>query len=256
MNLGQVVVAAAGTIAMVLGIWLLLKRQPSGDSVTSEARSPLVSFSGPPGLVLTLSGLLLIGFPFSPWWPATSTAAAPAPSPSTHVTAPSPSASATSSEPTVDVIKIEAERATTLIPSFEAASDAASSGGAYIQTHNWNDGTARFEFTASGGAYRFWGRVSMPDPGKENSFFVSVDSSEPDAWDFFEGEDIVVESWAWEPISLRCGGTDSRHFCDPLVLELAAGDHALVLTGREINARLDALIVTNDPDYVPSGPLT
>jgi hypothetical protein len=110
-------------------------------------------------------------------------------------------------------------------------------------------------FQAEGGDYVVWGRVAAgTGVPNSNSLFVSLDGQDEDVWDFFQ-EDTATESlpadWQWEPISLRCGGDFDTHNCDPWTPNLSEGPHTLVLGGREVDSRLDVLIVTNDPEYRP-----
>lgn len=176
---------------------------------------------------------------------------------------PTPSATTTPTpESLFDTVEIEAEDGR-LVATLAALSDATASGGAYIAAAEDESGTARFEFdVAKAGTYRIWARVSQPeaaDPAHEfdanDTFRLSLDSSAPDIWDFHEGEDRLYLDWTWELISLRCGGDFQKHNCVPFETELEAGPHVLVLTGREADARLDALVITSDPDLSPEGRL-
>ncbi|WES64860.1 TIR domain-containing protein [Microbacter sp. GSS18] len=178
---------------------------------------------------------------------------------------PTPTAATPTPTPTpttlFDTVEIEAEDGR-LVATIAAHSDPQASGGAYISAAESESGTARYEFdVATAGTYRIWARVSQPeseDPARtdlNDTYILSLDSSAPDIWDFHEGESTVYLDWTWELISLRCDGDFAHHNCDPFEAELDAGPHVLVLTAREVDARLDALVVSSDPDFRPEGRL-
>ena len=55
-------------------------------------------------------------------------------------------------------------------------------------------------------------------------------------------------NWTWDQISARGeGGTD----VDPWTLSLNQGLHTLVVKRRDAGAKLDRLIITKDPLFVP-----
>ncbi len=281
--MGQVVVLIVGVGTMALGVWLLVRRQPPGAAETSEAKSPLVSFSGPPGLIMALAGLALVAFPFTPWWPAeldagasasaTPTASEPAvsvtPNP-TPTPTPTPSPSEEASTATADGGQFEAENGA-LTASFEVFEDGKASGGEYIAATEGRVGSASFEVEVQGGTYFVWGRVRQPatvtaeDANESNNFFVLVDGSNAfvdgsdvkagNVWDFHDGEDVIYRQWEWDQVSLRCRGTVRVHTCDPLQLRLDPGTHTIELQAREPDSQIDAIIVTPDPAFEPRGTL-
>lgn len=232
---GQIITAAVGVGAVAIGIWLLL-HSARGASSQSEARLPLVSFSGPPGLLLVVLGVVMTAFPFTPWWPSTT----PSSSPSSQVWTRS----------------IEAESGD-IVPPMSRVSDDSASGQAYVTTDQKDQGSVSFEFAVPAeGRYFFWGRVSAPGGSAgANSLLVSLDGGDTDIWDFFEEDTPNLPSgWKWDRMSLRCQGGDyASHLCNPWSPYLAAGNHELLLKGRERDARIDKVLVTNDPEYMPAG---
>lgn len=234
-TVGQAMTALAGAFAVGIGIWLLRRNTEPVADKPSEARMPLVSFSGPPGLLLALVGLFLIVFPFTPWWPTGSASEEPPSAGTSH-----------------DTIRREAEEGAIASP-MEVRRDDSASGGAYVATLIREEGAVTLEFEAAGGRYFAWGRVAAPEgAANANSVHVSVDGEESDIWDFFQEEtDSLPSDWQWERLSLRCGGDFDKHNCDPWSRPLSEGRHTLVLHGREADSRVDVLVITNDPEYTP-----
>lgn len=104
------------------------------------------------------------------------------------------------------------------------------------------------------GRWYLWARLYYPgEPRSQdaNSFFVRVDDGPAlklgDKRDYFR-------TWHWDG-----DGDDSRGEPAPLPLgELAAGAHDLVIAKREVRPvapRLDVIVLTQDPDWVPSDDL-
>ncbi len=91
----------------------------------------------------------------------------------------------------------------------------------------------------SGGLYSVWGRTSAASTAQD-SFYVSVDFDAHTAWAL-----PVTGStgWAWDPFERD--GDLARFF-------FAAGStHVIRVEQREAGAKIDRLIVTNDPAFVP-----
>lgn len=173
-----------------------------------------------------------------------------------------PDLSTSLSEGTVELAQQHAERIEAedgaIVSPMVARSDPSASGGAYVLSPADNDGALRIDFDVpNDGVYVFWGRVSEVyggslDPVDTGSFAVALDGAALDVWDFTEGiPDPPLATWRWEPISLRCGGDFETHLCDPWSARLDAGGHSLTLLAREFGSGIDALVVTDDPDYRP-----
>jgi hypothetical protein len=105
------------------------------------------------------------------------------------------------------------------------------------------DGIAVYAFEiAVAGDYRLWGRVQPPTL-EEDSFWLQIDEQPWLQWN-----DISHETpWHWDDV--RPFENRNERFLIPL----APGMHRIVLSYRELGARLDKFLLTNDLDFVPSG---
>jgi hypothetical protein len=139
--------------------------------------------------------------------------------------------------------------------------DANASGNVYVSSPEGGiesdelGGSVTLEFAIEQpGVYEIWGHVSQDEanPSGSDSMFVKLDDRPEDVWDFFEQDPSSV-GWAWDRISLRCGGTFEEHRCDPWLVDLVAGEHVITLRNREPNPRLDALWIVQHgtPDTPP-----
>ena len=161
--------------------------------------------------------------------------------------------------PPVSPVSREAEQGDLIIP-MQTYDDPEASGGEYVATPTKDKGSVAIDFRAPReGTYYFWGRVMSPRKGfNSNSVRVAVDEvPEQDdntvIWDFFEKDKRPPKGWAWDRISLRgAGGTYKTHSRNPWTRSLTEGKHTLVLAGREIQSRVDKILVTDDPAYTPS----
>jgi uncharacterized repeat protein (TIGR03806 family) len=145
-------------------------------------------------------------------------------------------------------LALEGESATIASP-MTIRSDTNASGGQYIVTTSYGSGSATFNINLpAAGTYYLWSRVLSVD--WQNSFFVSVDGA-ADTYDT-----PIDPNWKWSLLNGR-GGTSapssSEKLINPRVFQLAAGAHTIVFSGRELNTRLDRLVLTDDPNYVPIG---
>jgi hypothetical protein len=94
------------------------------------------------------------------------------------------------------------------------------------------------------GNYVVWGRVMVDRTlGINDSFFVSMDSGSYVVWETPRG---ASAAWGWDQVSNRGGA-------DPVMYELSAGQHTLVIKQREEGTKLDRILITNDLAYVPQG---
>ena len=123
-----------------------------------------------------------------------------------------------------------------------------SDGTKAIKSTVANAGVAHFQVNIPhSGTYLVWARVKAPT-ANEDSFFVSVDGANEDVFDVAEG--------TWSPnyqntkLNGRMPGGVPRS-TNPRLLTLTAGTHTISFRGREANAALDWIIVTDDLAYVP-----
>ena len=152
-------------------------------------------------------------------------------------------------------IIIEAEDGS-LIPPMAAISRTGALGGAVVSSPERDGGVLRVDFDVKvAGDYRVWAHVSTGEPDvpatDSNSFTVSLDNKGIDVWDIFEDTAAPPSGLKWELVSMRCGGSEAEHLCDPWILRLEPGSHSLAIAAREPNAVIDQLIITSDPDFAP-----
>jgi hypothetical protein len=162
----------------------------------------------------------------------------------------------------VSTVELEAEQADPLTAPLQKLDDANASGGAYIsapwdpastleQRQAMKRATPPADDDGSGlgtyslevpraAAYRLWARVITPTLD-EDSLWLRIDD---DAW--IQWNDIAHgDAWHWVDVRPFEQRTDRYSFT------LAAGSHTLRISYRELGARLDRLLFTSDPDFVP-----
>jgi hypothetical protein len=140
-------------------------------------------------------------------------------------------------------LAIEAESATLASP-MAVLTDPNAAGGKYIASSVAQSGTATFALNIpDAGDYVVWCKFRSIDDSSD-SFFVSMDGGVEDIYDTVLGTTWSTD-WLWSAVNGRTAGAF------PSVFSLSAGQHSLVFRGREANAALDQLLVTNDRSYVP-----
>ena len=171
----------------------------------------------------------------------------PTATPTPTATAP-PGTATPSPTPTPFVLRLEAESAALSGP-MASASDVQAFGGQYITNNAANAGSATWTFTVpTAGAYYVWCRV-LASSSADDSFFVTAPSSGQDVYDDAEG--TWSPSWQWTILNGRAG-TGVPLTLDPRIVNLTSGTNTLVFQGRDLNSKLDRLIVTSDPSFVPT----
>ncbi len=112
-------------------------------------------------------------------------------------------------------------------------------------TSQFPNGTVSFEVTVPyDDDYLLWVRAMGLD-WNHNSFTVFVDSAEVQ---HFEIRPVDTEwTWSWQAVTEEVGGGPVVQ-----VFPLTAGTHTIRFQGREPLARLDALLLVNRSDYVPT----
>ena len=127
----------------------------------------------------------------------------------------------------------------------------AASGGKYIEAPNGRhskaappaNGRAKYRFSVSeAGAYRVWGRVIAENRGKD-SFWIRMDGGDWVRWN----EIAPGKSWRWDAVH------DADRNNAVVDFRLSSGAHTLEVAYRELGARLDKLLITDDRSFVPNG---
>jgi hypothetical protein len=148
--------------------------------------------------------------------------------------------------PTGVRIVAEAESAAMVKP-MTKHSDNSAANGLYIASGTANAGSASFNVNIpQDGTYVIWGRVYAPSDTAD-SFFVSIDWSNKDVYDVAEGK--WAAAWQWTVVNGRGGGAPNSIVARQFFL--TAGQHTIIVEGREANTRLDQILITNDLSYVP-----
>jgi hypothetical protein len=141
----------------------------------------------------------------------------------------------------------EAEKGRLIYP-FESTGDGSASSEAFIwvpsgigNSYDPGEESGYAEYSLQvpvSGEYFIWGRVKAASSG-DNSFFVSVDGVNYALWDT-----AVSQTWLWDQVSDRGGD-------DPVTFYLEAGEHSLIIKQREDGTKIDKILITNEPAYVP-----
>jgi len=138
--------------------------------------------------------------------------------------------------------RAEAESGQVMAP-MAVRADGAACGGQYVSSQDSNAGQVSFTLSVpQAGNYTLWARA-RGNQWTGNSFFVAWDSGDPIVYE----SPPFGEQWVY--------GWDRVHQVDQPEnpFALSAGEHTLYFRGREANAALDALLLTSDGGYVPSG---
>jgi hypothetical protein len=151
-------------------------------------------------------------------------------------------------QPPVSLLTFEAEAGAPTAP-LQVKSDTAASGGKYVEVATGNNSTGAppstgqmtFTFTVPQHAdWKLWGRVQAPNTNSD-SFWVKIDDHDWFRWDLSAGA-----AWHWDDVN------DFGQNNAPVLLNLERGrSHVLKVAYREDGARLDRLLLTTDPTFVP-----
>ena len=152
------------------------------------------------------------------------------------------------------VVCMEAEAGVVGAP-MVVGTDTAASSGSFVwlpDTHPANEeGSLSVTFDVpEAGTYLLWGRVIAATTGSD-SFYVSANGSGRDAWHVLYGEQSPA--WTWDRVSAQGSGSAPAPETDPRQFFLEAGPQEIRFDGRERGAKLDRLLLTRDPTYVPEG---
>ncbi len=152
-----------------------------------------------------------------------------------------------------DNIRIEAEAAQITAP-LVTANDTSASGGKYLAYPNpqAEAGAAVFTFDIqTAGTYYVWTRSLTPEASGHDSWTVSADGANGFTYDVFQGG--RSNTWAWDQLSQRGNGRPESPQFNPKTHNWNAGAHTITFEGRAHDTRLDKILITNDPNYVPEG---
>jgi beta-lactamase regulating signal transducer with metallopeptidase domain len=142
---------------------------------------------------------------------------------------------------------LEAEDALVTAP-FVQERDRRAANGSYLRVagreHSRNappqEGTATFALNVPrAGTYLIWARTRIDDDD-EDSFWVRANDGAWFAWNGIEADD----DWEWSAV--RAEGA-----AHAIAIDLRAGDNTITFAYREPGARLDRLLITNDPRLTP-----
>ena len=137
-------------------------------------------------------------------------------------------------------IYIEAETGF-LFGNFGVEFDTTASGDYYLYGTQGNprDGSAQYTFNIDeSGNYYIWGRCYALS-NTEDSFFILMDQNGDTLTWHLETE---YYKWKWQRVT---------HLSNEYQFQLEVGEHTLTVIKRDINARLDKLIVTQDENFIP-----
>lgn len=93
------------------------------------------------------------------------------------------------------------------------------------------------------GTYQLWSRVLAPD-STNNSYFMQIDGG--CAINVGDAASIPASTWTW--VNYQDGSTST-----PTSMSLTAGNHQVVMTGREPGVGLDRVLFLSDTNCTPTG---
>jgi hypothetical protein len=143
---------------------------------------------------------------------------------------------------------LEAESGDLVAP-FAVRDDPQASGGKYLIDHaettgKHTAGEARYTVTVlAAGTFHLWGRCRAPATDVD-SFFVAVDEGPTTA--YHTSTRGLSDDWTWTVVATLAGAEVT-----PVSYTLGAGDHAIVLSSRESQSKIDLLLLTDDPSFTP-----
>lgn len=214
---------------------------PTASASPSATNSPTLTPSATPSVTPSPTGALTPTSTASPT-PVEPPTPTPTVTPSrTPVPIDSPTPTPTGSPPSRFLWEREAEAAQ-LAPALAVRQAPDASGCAYVQTVSaWTNVGAVFAFEApKDDLYWLWARV-MGTSYMTNSFSVSLDGG---AAFHYEIQPLQgVWTWTWEVVHVD--GQPEAPFA------LAKGPHTFAFLARELDARLDVVVLTDDASYRP-----
>jgi hypothetical protein len=127
--------------------------------------------------------------------------------------------------------------------------DSGAFGGQYISTSQGNTGNASWTVTVPhAGNYRVWCRVKSLSVDQDTFFAKSNGGAE----DVYDDSGITWSpSWNWTVLNGR-GPSGVPLSILPRTVTLNAGTNTLHFRGRDVSNKLDRIVITDDPNYVPT----
>ena len=142
----------------------------------------------------------------------------------------------------------EAE-ASTLASPMAVGSDPLAYGGSYVASSTNNSGTATWTVTVpSAGSYYVWGRVLAINI-YHDTFFTKANGGSEDVYDDAEG--TWGPNWQWTIVNGR-GSSGVPLAIDPRIFTFSAGANTIRFRGRDTGSKVDRILVTDDPNFVPT----
>ncbi len=140
-------------------------------------------------------------------------------------------------------VDVEAETGTMTAP-MQTAIDVSDPDCEYIFSGISNSGSALIEFTIpEDGEYYVWGRVWAVD-GVHDSLYVLAEGDDPnDKNSYIWDVGTIYGEWQWKRVKTRT--------ISPRTFVWNAGAHTLNILSRESFTRLDKLVITKDPNFIP-----
>ena len=127
-----------------------------------------------------------------------------------------------------------------ITPPMRGVQDATASNCGYVYSPDNSSGSVSFTFTVPAtSSYYLWARVKGSTLWS-NSFYVSMDGGQEIHYEILP----VGDQWIWDRVHAE-GQPEGPYV-------LTAGSHSLRFRAREANARLDAVLITNDPSLTPT----
>ena len=132
----------------------------------------------------------------------------------------------------------------TLTQPIGVGNDTNASGCTYVYvTDDWSNGNVTLNFNLPvAGEYYIWAR-GMGEDWPKNSFFVRIDEGEEFHFEITPADDGTW-SWKWQQ------APPPEEYEDPIYL--SAGSHTIRFRSREQGSRLDAVLITDRADYIPT----
>lgn len=149
-------------------------------------------------------------------------------------------------------IRLEAEETQFNAP-LEIRNDAEASGGKYIvyPIGQTRDASAVFSFEIKqSGTYYIWTRSLKPTL-PAGSWDIRINNSTPFIYDVFKYQ--IRTAWTWDLISERGNGTAAAPQFNPRTFNFTTGSYQITFGVRYEDLRLDKILITADPGYIPSG---